>query len=445
MYEKYFNLLKKNETDLPDEVKKTIGFFSSRNLWFNLSRNEEARSCADAANRRVRLGHKGIPLEDELKSYFGKFINAAGNEQFVVLHCRGHQELDFDKINRCLIAKDGVKKLTNDELAKMFNLDYGLVNPFTLDPRFLRLEVLQVFDQSIKDNHKSPYTMMTNAGDLTWAIEFKPNELIKAIDNSEVNNIITKHYPEKGNKKKYQPKIGILTGNSPESGILLWKKVNQIIRRNLGVNFFGDISLPNILIESIPDMGLSMELDLREDESWAAVKEGIKSLCRKGATIICIPGNTVHYFTPRICELISEYKAKFVSIPEVTLTYLEKNNIKEFALLGTKFVAELDKKWSHFKGLRKFKVETPSEEVIDQLHQLAFMVKQQGITGAGINKMRDILNQNIRLKNVVIALTEISVILDNQKRKSRKGRNYIDTLELLAEAVADEYLSATQS
>lgn len=444
-YKNYFKLLKKKEKDLPEKVKRTIDFFSTHNIWFTLSRNHEARSCREAASRRTRLGHTGIPLEHELKSYFGKFINASGIEQHVVLHCRGNQKLDFNKINRVLNARNEVKKLTNEELNQFFDRDYGIVNPFTLDPLFLNTPILHVFDQSLEKNYKSPYTIMTNAGDLTWAIEFKPDKLINAIYHSVVGDIIENDFSSNGNKKPKQCKIGVLTGNSPESGILLWHRVIQIIRKKLGANFFGDISKPNIIVESIPDMGLSMELDLREEETWEAVKEGIISLCKQGATIICIPCNTTQYFTPRIRGITSQYKAKFISIAEVTLNYLEKNKIKEFAFLGTKYVTELDKNWSAFKGLRKFKIETLSEEDVDQIHQLAFKVKQEGITGAGINKLRDLLDQKTRSKNIVVALTEISILLDNQKKKSRKGRNYIDTLDLLAEAVADAYLSTTQS
>lgn len=84
-------------------------------------------------------------------------------------------------------------------------------------------------------------------------------------------------------------------------------------------------------------------------------------------------------------------------------------------------------------------------ESIKQIHDLAFKVKQEGITGAGINKLRDLLNASTKSKTIVIALTELSILLETQKKRSRKGRYYIDTLELLAEAVADEYLALTQT
>ena len=62
-------------------------------------------------------------------------------------------------------------------------MEYGIVNPFALDMHFLSSELIQIFDRSLMEERQAPYTMMTNAGDLTWAVEFKPEELINAIDN----------------------------------------------------------------------------------------------------------------------------------------------------------------------------------------------------------------------------------------------------------------------
>lgn len=446
-YRKYYYLLKEGESALPAEVRKTIDFFSSNNIWFHLSRNSEARSCREAASRRFRLGHIGIPLEHELKSYFGKFINAAGVEQYVVLHCKGNQELDFDKVNKVLEAKLGVERLEIEDLHKIFSFEngYGLVNPFNLDPRFLDTHILQVFDRSLTENNRSPYTMMTNAGDLTWAVEFKPSQLIETIKHPMVEDIIRVDDTYESQTPPWQQKIGIITGNAPESGILLWQKINQFIREKSIIYFYGDISFPHVIVESIPDMGLSMELDIREHETWDALKKGIISLCKQGATILCIACNTTQYFTPEIRKITKQYGTRFISIPDVTFDYLEKNSIKEFALLGVKYVTGLNEKWSAFKPLRKFKVETLLETTIQQIHNLAFRVKNEGITEAGLNKLRDLLNASTKSKNIVIALTELSLLLSPQKKRSRKGRKYIDTLELLAEAAADEYLYSTKS
>ncbi len=434
-------LLKDNEKDLPEEVKKVIDFFDSHNLWFQLSRNLDAGSCKDAANKRNRLGHTGIPLKHELKSFLGKFTDNRGIEKFIGIHCRGNQELDFNKINSILNTTSGVIRLTDKEILRLlFSTSYGLVNPFSLDGKNSDIPIVQVFDKSLERNKISPYTMMTNAGDLTWGIEFKPVQVISVIQNCRVEDIVDNNSSSQIDIGREKVKIGIITGNAPDSGILLWKQINQRVREKLNSNFYGDISLPHVIVVSIPDMGLSMELDSREEETWEALKSGIVSLCQQGVKILCIACNTTQYFTPRIRDITSEYGAKFISIPEVTLDHIKNENIREFAFLGVKYVTDLENAWSAFKALNKFKIETLTEKNIEKIHELAFEVKREGITGTGINCLRDLLDNSTHLQNIVVALTEISILLESQKNRSRKGRNYIDTLEILAEAVAKEYL-----
>ena len=361
-----------------------------------------------------------------------------------MLHCKGNQELDFEKVNRAINAQGNMERLTNGELLKLFSFDYGLVNPFSLDPLFLNTPILQVFEKSLELNIIPPYTMMTNAGDLKWAVEFKSDQLIKAVHHFRIEDIIVKDLPINGSQNPKHHKIGILTGNSPESGMLLWRRINQIIRENLGNKFYGDISLPNVVIESIPDMGMSMELALREEETWDAVRNGITSLCKQGATIICIPCNTTQYFNCKIRGITSQYGSQYISMPKVAMKYLEERKIKEFAFLGTKYVTSLDGKWTAFGGFKKFKVVPLNESDIAKIKELAFEVKHEGITEVSLNKLRDLLNYTAKSENIMIALTEISLLLNGQKKKSRKGRNYIDTLELLAESVANEYMNLSK-
>ena len=65
--------------------------------------------------------------------------------------------------------------------------------------------------------------------------------------------------------------------------------------------------------------------------------------------------------------------------------------------------------------------------------------KKEGINGAGINKLRDLLNTATRTNTVVIALTELSILIQTQKERSRKGKTIIDTLDLLANDMANYY------
>ena len=98
-------LLLEAESTVPIPVTQTIRFFVNRGVWYKLSRNREALGCRDAAHKRWRLGHQGIPLWDELKSFFGCFINARGRPQLFVAHCRADQRLDMQLLARVLEAR----------------------------------------------------------------------------------------------------------------------------------------------------------------------------------------------------------------------------------------------------------------------------------------------------------------------------------------------------
>ncbi|MCK4734555.1 MAG: aspartate/glutamate racemase family protein [Methanophagales archaeon] len=423
----------------PNEVLDLEKKLNNKKIWFNISNNhdnQEALGCWDAVNKRVRLGHSKIPIFCELKSNFGFSINN-NKKKYMMVHCRGNQEIDYEKVNKIIGAE--YQRIEDEiELEHLSNSGFGLVNPFL---GFDRPDILQIFDKSLITQNFIPYTMMTNASHRRWGIEFKPDELIDSLPNKLIEDVILEN--TKFEIKKY--KIGILTGNSPESGILLWEEINERIRYNLGDNhFLGDMSFPEVIIESIPEMGLSMELDLRFKDVSDVVNKGITNLCERGASIICIACNTTQYFSGILKTICSKFGATYVSISEVTYQYLKKDNIKEFDFLGIKYVSDF-KNWSDFKNLNKeFDLNIPKEEDISKINEIAFEVKKKGKTGEGmktLRKLRKLIDDATKTNTVIFALTELSIIFKSHKKffikKSKKV--YLDTLIILAEAIGDMY------
>lgn len=430
---------------LPKNVKIIKERFISNAIWFNLTPNLKAESCADAANKRNRLGHTGIPIFDELKSNAGYYIDKNNKKQYVIIHCRGNQKLDIcvngkneknifnKKVNRILDSK--YYRLDRNRLEEKINLKYGLINPF-LD---INEKVLHIFDSTVFKTYHAPYTMMTNAGDFNWGIEFHPKDILKVIKNYKIEDVITE-----GSKPNYKNHIiGILTGNGPESGIMLWKKINERVRKKIKKqNFRGDLSFPRVLIESVPEMGLSMELDLRANTTRKVVLDSVKNLCERGATLICLACNTTQYFKSEIISICKIYGVQFISIPDVVEKYLHKNKIVHFDFLGIKFVTDF-KKWSAFKILnnKNYKIVVPSVTNLNKIQEIAFKVKRENANESGRQKLRDIINEVSQTKTIIIALTEISILLGSEKKKSINGRTYIDTLSILADEVAKKYVN----
>jgi len=432
---------------LPEPVRRTVTFLTERDIWFQLNRNHPVRSCRDAASRRRRLGHEGIPLWDEFKSFFGRFINASGKSQFVVGHCRGDRILNLTLLARSLNAQTISERLPADDLQRL-GLEYGLINPFVgsfqpgnLDPLIEQSPILQVFDSELMSRIGVPGTVMTNAGDLTWAVEFFADELARTVDQAIIAEIAEPD-PEEAPRipgLRNPKSIGIITGNAPDSGIILWTKVNDWVRQLLGRNSAGDVSMPPVVVHSIPEMGLSMELDRREEFVWKALREAILAVSRAGVKFLAVADNTTQYFAPEIRILCGETGIEFVSLPEAVAAFLRREGHSKIALAGIRWVADFEQNYSAYREpLRGIEVERPGEEALQALSDLAYQVKREGATEAGLNRLRDILRQYVKSDVVVLALTELSLLVDRQRMKSTK--TLIDPMNIYAEALARRYL-----
>lgn len=126
-------------------------------------------------------------------------------------------------------------------------------------------------------------------------------------------------------------KIGIITGSGPEAGIDLWQKILYENKLYLKDKFNGDLDAPNITIFSIPNLGLSMELEKNYDIVWETLKQGIIEIC-KYVDYFVIACNTLNLYASKI-ESIG-YKDKFLSTLDVVNEYIEENNLKKIAIIA---------------------------------------------------------------------------------------------------------------
>ncbi|HEY6350041.1 MAG TPA: aspartate/glutamate racemase family protein [Candidatus Angelobacter sp.] len=412
----------------PQEVELNLAFFRTHSLWHIVSENPAVRSCPDAAQRRNRLGNEGIPLFDELKTSVGLCDSPLGR-RYIAVHCRGHQLLDERKLATVLGCP--FARLAEEELTEQFSAEKGLVNPFGLAQR---ADVQQIFDKTVLDSYFPPNTMMTNLGHLCYAVEFHASEVVEALDATVADLV-----QEQGTHVPKVHSLGILTGNGPESGILLWQLINAHIRNHSSKIFRGDYSFPSVFVESLPGMGLTMELRERERDVRPIVLEGVRRLCDRGATVVGVACNTTQYFADEIAEVCEKNGAQFVRMAEETASYLRRQGIKTFDFIGIGAVLDFAG-WSGFgKALSDFDIKTPSEESRLRIGQLAYKVKNEVVTGRTITKLRDLINET-QTEVVVVALTELSILLADQKAKKRSQKHFVDTLEILAEKMADIYI-----
>ncbi|HXE43758.1 MAG TPA: hypothetical protein VN635_01035 [Conexibacter sp.] len=427
----------------PPAVRRTAAFLSERGVWFLLGRNHVARSCRDAARKRTRLGELGIPLWDELKSFFGVAHRPDGGRLYLVVHCRGDRALDLDRVAESVGTAVPPTRLDPPALAEL-GMAYGLVNPFepwALDGQLLAAPVLQVFDADLLRPIGVPGTVMTNAGDLTWSVELHAGELARLLDHAIVADV-SRADPREPARPRWATApvtFGIVTGNGPESGMLLWQSLNHAVRETLGDASRGDFAMPRVIVQSLPELGLTMELDQRHEEVWPVLRSAVAELCRSGARVVAVACNTTPHFGPELRKICGEYGSRFVSMPEVVGAWLRRERIDRIALLGVKTVAELGP-WSPYRDpLAGIDVEIPEAGTMARIHALAYEVKAMGPSHTSLNRLRDVLQKEIRSEVVVLALTELSLLLDIQRRPQRSDRLIVDGIRLYADALAEQY------
>jgi len=434
-------LLNRGENKIPQKVAETLDFLDDHGVWHIMSRNSRATSCRDASSRRNRLGSIGIPLSDELKSHCVVFYDKKGKRNYIILHCRGHMRFDLLRLEKELGAKRPLARLALDELGRVFGSDYGTVTPFVPMDKV----AFQIFDEHMFKSYTPPHTMMTNAGNYTWAVEFKPRDLVDSLleaypDKILIDSIVEAPDASDGNQDVC---FGIITGNSPESGMELWKHLNRYIAEELNEGFKGDLSYPQVMIHSIPEMGLSMELEPRQGEVWTHLSRGVHQLCKNGATHIALACHTTHFFTEKIRNICRKYGTEFVSMAEATIDHIETENITDLTIIGIPYVSDLGE-WSAYRSLSKFNVFTVDERARGPLLELGYWVKKNGSDNQGLNKFNHILKLGVSTEYVLIALTEISVLLEGFPKKANKiGKwSIIDPLRIYGQRLADFFIQS---
>jgi aspartate/glutamate racemase len=428
-----------DQTDVPERARRTVDFFKRHRVWFLLTRNSAATSCKDASSRRNRLGKEGIPIYDELRSFCGAAYYPDGSRRLVLLHCRANSHFDMDAAARLLGTTKRISRLAPNELSRD-SADYGTVNPFSEASDFI-----QVFDEDVLTQYTPPHTMMTNAGAHTWAVEFRPEEVIPAL-RQESPEVLVGKITSQASLPTRRPVFGIITGNGPESGIALWRYLNEAIHTELSREhrMRGDLSYPKVVVQSVPEMGLSMELAQREDEVWEVIRGAIVQLAGCGVTHLALACNTTQYFSDRIRQVCDSMV--FVSMVDVTSAYIERHHLSDITIIGIPIVSSLGE-YSAYSSLIRLGVRPVEESARPYMEELAYLVKRLDSASPdakSLNRLQHVIRSGVQTSRVLIALTEVSVLLERfpRLRENIGGKTVIDPLRLCGNALAQIYLDA---
>lgn len=446
----------------------------------------DALSCMHAIRKRDRLGsgnNGGIPLWAELKSIVGIAKSSDGRTIPYAAHTRANTRID----ERLLILALGLdpeetslqsildEETEHDEsrfataLEAMRQRWFGLVNPFTADwvlselsGRDLSLpDVVQLFDVSLSLPGGVPDTVMTNLGDRTRAMEISPGDLIGAVRALSgpiyLQEIAVPCPIWLGQGGRYRkdvfmnwpppagPRIGVLTGNGPESGVTLWGDIIAAVRRLYPQ--VPDVLMPDVLVQSVPGMGLSMDLATREKDVREIVLSGIRDLLRLDCKLVTVACNTTIHFEPEIAALCAEFGARFVSIAEAAVPAAARALAKQpdgtgVGLIGIGPVIDFD---GDHSGYRSYLEDAGITVATCAADDFAFRIKNQPDSTSRATTFGKLVRGLPPTADVVIlALTEASIVFrrDIAPRLNKRSdlRVYIDALAELGTYMAFVYL-----
>lgn len=229
-------------------------------------------------------------------------------------------------------------------------------------------------------------------------------------------------------------RIGIITGSGPEAGVDLWTKVLRANRELLGSDYRGDLDAPEVVIFSVPELGLSMELERNDAAVWQAMQRTATHLAAH-VDYYGIACNTLNHYADKLADL--RLPARLVSVADVVIEYLAAHGIGRVALLGARPVMALGP-WSAYRSLREHAdIELPAD--LDELHRIIYAVKERGGDQADI--VADFAQVLAGLKSEValLACTELPLITG-----TFSSPRTVDVTDLLAMALARRSLEARQ-
>lgn len=224
--------------------------------------------------------------------------------------------------------------------------------------------------------------------------------------------------------------IGIITGSGPEAGLDLWHKVLQANKKLLGEGYQGDLDAPEVNVISVPELGLSMELERNDDQVWQVLSNTAERLAQS-ADYYAIACNTLNYYQPQLEAMA--LSAQLVSFSDVVVELIQQQGLQRVALLGAKPVTDLGD-WSPYQKLTSVaEVEVPGDG--QALHQLIYAVKAHGGAHPQVMQRFAELLDSLESEVVLLACTELPLI------PITSDKQLIDVTELVAQQLARRALN----
>lgn len=232
--------------------------------------------------------------------------------------------------------------------------------------------------------------------------------------------------------KKILPRIGIVGGMGPMSGVLLQRLIIEATPATCDQDHLPVICFTN---PQIPDRTAS----LREDDGQAfvsATRASVRTLLRAGATVIAIACNTAHV---KIDSIQRGFRVPFVNMIDLAIEELDRfyPRARHIGFLGTDGAFQSG---VYERALRRIDRHIVVPDVVLQrtVMQLIYRIKEHGSDNNTSDALRQIIFQLEALgaDGVILGCTELSLAHQSQV----SSHLIIDPLRLLAKKLVTEIL-----
>ena len=227
---------------------------------------------------------------------------------------------------------------------------------------------------------------------------------------------------------------GLLGGMSYESTIQYYKLINKKINNRLGNLNSAKILLYSFNFEEIEALQRNGEWDKSGDLMGVQAKY----LQDANADFIAICTNTMHKLIDNINKHIN---IDILHISDAVGTEIEKHNLKNVLLLGTKFTMEEDFYKKILVEKYGINVTIPNENDRNAIHDIIYKELCVGITNeSSKNNFLKIITKSIHYENidsVILGCTEIQMLVNQEDFHRIK---IFDSTEIHCDYIVDNML-----
>jgi hypothetical protein len=427
--------LSSGESSLPDNVATTVEMLLTHGIDFRLSRNRKVGSCREAAKARRRGTAVGIPLWDELKSYLGKAVGGAGrSETLVALHCRADCSFDMSKVRLLLDGRD-FEPLSREELGRG-SLSYGTINPFVLlDPEFCRrlsgrsAAALQLFDAGTLAPLRPCQTMMTNAGDLTWAVEFSPREFLSGRPSAVVDDLVAEQ--RRRPPWAHAPTtIAIVTADGVDAACDVQGVLRNFVDGGLSPEY-RRLAYPHLIVHTLPQL----QDDHRPDAALSLVRDALHAVCKQAPSTIVLTFPLCPEETEAAAETCDRAGVQVIRLEDCLASWVASHQLDQVAIFSSRPCAADSVIGSIRATSPHCRVEWLEDDAHEPIFELLRNAHEHARQGSALQKLGQLLARR-ESEHVVVVDDVASIMLRRLRRKGRPQHGVVDHLQILGDQIA---------